>query len=507
MANSRSKNAKRNIIWAIVNKIITLLMQFLGRTAFIYCLGELYLGLNSLFSSTLNFLSLAELGIGSAMVFSMYKPLADKDTTTICALLNLYRKVYRIIGIIMLVIGFVLLLFLPFLIKGQVPDGVNIKFLYIIYLSNTALSYFLYAYKGSVLIADQRSDIKSNISSILVILTNVFQIITLLLFKNYYIYCFIFIVFTIINNLIINHVVNKRYPEFKCVGNLDKEVLNDIKKRVAGLFVYKICYVFRDALDAIFISAFIGLSVLGKYNNYMFILNTITGVLLLIRTSITASIGNSLAIESEQKNYSDFNKCQMLYMWVSIWCTICLFCLLHPFIKLWIGEGYILGDIELFLFCIYFLCYKLGDICSTYRQAAGLWWQDKYRPVVEAVVKTLLNLFIIKWLGVSGALGGSIFCLLFINSIWASWVLYKYCFKSYRQREYILRNLFYLFITIILCIFVGYICSLLPDKGILFFIFRVIICILLPNICLWILFHLLPEFKDGIIMAKRVIKA
>ena len=107
MANSRSKNAKRNIIWAIVNKIITLLMQFLGRTAFIYCLGELYLGLNSLFSSTLNFLSLAELGIG------MYKPLADKDTTTICALLNLYRKVYRIIGIIMLVIGFVITFISP----------------------------------------------------------------------------------------------------------------------------------------------------------------------------------------------------------------------------------------------------------------------------------------------------------------------------------------------------------------------------------------------------------
>lgn len=507
MADSRSKNAKRNVLWAIVNRLITLLMQFFSRTVFIYYLGELYLGLNSLFASTLNFLALAELGVGGALIFSMYKPLAEGEYKTVCALLNLYRKIYRIIGCVMLFIGLVLMLFIPYLINGDVPNHINVYLVFFIFLINTVLSYFLYAYKSSLLIADQRSDINSNIASILSIFSNLCQILVLCTLKNYYYYCLVTTCFTIANNLIINYVVNKRYPQFKCFGSISKEQLNDIKKRVVGLFIYKVCYVFRDAIDAIFISAFIGLSILGKYNNYMFVINTITGFLLIARTSITASIGNSLAKESEEKNYNDFNKCQLLYMWISIWCTVCLYCLLQPFIKLWIGKHYLLGNIELILFCIFFLTHKLGDICSTYRQAAGLWWQDKHRPIVEALVKTILNLTIIKLWGVAGALGGSIICLLLINSIWASWVLYRYYFKNHKQIEYIKRNIYYLLITFVICIVSGFVCSLLPDDGKLPFIEKCLICLILPNFMLWLLFKLLPEFNSSIVMLRSVIKA
>ena len=132
---------------------------------------------------------------------------------------------------------------------------------------------------------------------------------------------------------------------------------------------------------------------------------------------MTASIGNSLATESEEKNYADFQRSQMLYMWVSIWFSVCLFCLLQPFIKLWVGAEYLLGPVELALFSIYFLCYKLGDVCSTYRQAAGLWWQDRFRPVVEAVVKVMLNFCLISLFGVAGVLGNSIVCLIFIMGV------------------------------------------------------------------------------------------
>lgn len=507
MADSRSKNSQRNLVWAMISKCVILLVQFFSRTVFIYTLGEMYLGLNSLFASTLDFLVLAELGVGAAMIFSMYKPMAENDTATVCALLNLYRKVYRIIGTVMLIGGTIMMFFLPYLIKGDIPDDMNLYVLYALNLANTVMSYFLFAYKGSILTANQRSDISSRIGIVLGTLSNLCQIIILLLFRNYYLYCCVFLIFTVISNLVINHVVNKKYPMYKCYGTLDKNLLTDIKKRIAGLFVYRICYVFRDAIDAVFISAFIGLSVLGKYNNYMFIINTLTGLLVLARSSITASIGNSLAIENEEKNYNDFKKCQLLYMWTSIWCTVCLFCLFQPFIELWVGANYLLGEIELFMFCLYFLCHKLGDICSTYRQAAGLWWQDRYRPVVEAIVKTILNFTIIKYFGINGALGGSVFCLVFINSIWASWVLYRYYFKHQRQWDYIKRNLFYLVVAVILCFIMGLFCSLLPGDGIMNLILRAIACLIIPNLFLWMVFKHIGEYSDSIAMLKRLLRA
>lgn len=495
------------MVWAMANKFAILLVQFITRTVFIYTFGVLYLGLNGLFASTLDFLALAELGVGAAMVFSMYKPMAEKDTATVCALLNLYRKVYRIIGTVMLIGGTILMFFLPYLIKGEIPDDINLYVLYALNLVKTVVSYFLFAYKRSILTADQRSDISSRVGIVLGILSNLCQILILLLFRNYYYYCCVLIAFTIISNLVINHVVNKKYPQYKCYGTIDKDLLNDIKKRIAGLFVYRICYIFRDAIDAVFISAFIGLSVLGKYNNYMFIINMLTGLLVLARSSITASIGNSIATESEEKNYGDFNKIQLIYMWISIWCTVCLYCLFQPFISLWVGDSYLLGEIELCSFCLFFLCHKLGDICSTYRQATGLWWQDKYRPITEAVVKTILNLCIIRYFGVVGALGGSIFCLVFINSIWASWVLYRYYFKHQRQWDYIKRNLYYLFLTVVICAVTGYICYLLPCEGISNLILRAIVCLIVPNILLWLVFRNLKEFSGSVAMVKRLIQA
>lgn len=505
--DSRSTNIKRNIIWATVNRVLTLVIQFFNRTVFIYCLGDLYLGLSGLFTSTLNFLALAELGIGSALIFSMYKPLADGDDAEVCALLNLYRRVYRIIGLSMLVIGLVLMMLLPYMIKGEVPPDANVYLLFLVYLLNTVLSYFLYAYKNSILIANQRSDLLSNISTVLVLITNTIQIVILLLFKDFLLYSLVFVLSTIANNLVINYVVNKRYPQFKCAGEVRGDQLADIKRRVFGVFLYRICYVFRDAIDAMFISAFIGLSVLGKYNNYMFVLNTITGFMVMIRTNITASIGNSLATESEDKNYADFQRSQMLYMWISIWLATCLFCLLQPFITLWVGKEYLLGQVELGLFCVYFLCYKLGDICSTYRQAAGLWWQDRFRPIVEAIAKVILNFLVISFLGVAGILANSIVCLLLINSIWASWVLYRYFFKSHRQFDYIWRNLYFLLITILIFILVSYLCNFIPGDGVMPFIYKCIISFTIPHLLLWLALRPLPEFKASVSMLMQVVKA
>lgn len=216
MKLDRTKNAIRNFFWGIINRVITLLLPFIARTIIINSLGAEYLGLNNLFTSILNVLSLAELGVGTALVYAMYKPIAEENKEQICALLKLYRTCYRFIGGVILLAGLTLVPFLPKLVHGSLPSGINLYVLYSIFLSNTVLSYFLFAYKQSLLQAHQRTDICSNVGSIINISMNIIQIVVLLRFRNYYLYILLKPVFTVITNIVIAHVTTRMYPEYVC---------------------------------------------------------------------------------------------------------------------------------------------------------------------------------------------------------------------------------------------------------------------------------------------------
>lgn len=506
MKDSRLKNAKRNIVGAAVNQAVKMLIPFLTRTIIIYYLGIIYLGLNSLFGSLLTMLSLAELGVGSAMVFSMYEPIAKGDNQMVCALLNLYRKIYRIIGSVILGLGLLMLPFLSYIIKGDVPEDISIYVLYLIFLTGTVLSYFLYGYKESVLIASQRADITSNVHSITSISGGLIQVLVLLLTRNYYAFCLVLLFVNVGRNLVINYITKRKYPEYICTGTVTKSTLNDIKKRVAGLFIYKICYVLRDSISSIIISAFLGLIVLGTFNNYYYIISTVTGFLVIIKTSISASVGNSMIEESIEKNFKDFQICQLLYMYISVWCTACLFCLIQPFITVWIGKEYLLSNVEMAICCIYFFCYKMGDVCAVYRQAAGLWWQDRYRPIVEAIVNLVLSLILVQSFGVVGVLLSSIFCLIFINSFWASNILFKHYFRGFRQKTYIVRIAFYFGVAILVCTFTNFICKFMPYDGVINLILRILVCVVVPPIIIFCFLRLLPEFNASLSFFKRLLK-
>ena len=501
MADSRTNNVKRNIIGGMLNRIITLLLPFITRTLIIYYLGALYLGLNSLFSSILNVLNLAELGFGAAMVFSMYEPIAKKDDVTLCAILHFYRRIYRMIGIFMLVSGLAVIPFFDTIITGDKPQGENIYLIYLIFLSNTVLSYLLFAYKSSVLSADQRQDVLSNISSFLSIVSAICQIIILVLFKNYLFFCLVWTVSTIANNLIVNYVVRKRYPSYVCKGKLSKAQIRDISKRVGGLFIYRLCYVFRDSFGSIVISSFIGLVALANYNNYLYITTTLTGFFAVIKSSIIASVGNSIATESVDKNFEDFLKIQFVYMTIAAWSTVVLVCTFQPFVRLWLGEEYVLDKTTMLLFCALYYFYKAGDVCAVYRQAAGLWWQDRIRPIVEAVTCVVLSIVLVKKYGVAGVLLASIFCLVAINSIWASWVLFKYYFVNMKQSSYIKRIGYYTLSTIIVAMVCGYLCDFLPFKGVL----QLISCGLLSGVASIPLLYLLHSFLPELPKARSLV--
>ena len=492
----RTRRAFVNIIWGFIEKMITLICPFIIRTIMIYKLGNEYLGLNGLFTSILQVLSLAELVFGDAIVFSMYKPIIENDNKMLSALLNLYKKVYRIIGMVILCVGLLILPFITKFVKGGYPSEVNIYVLYCIYLFNTVISYFLFAYKESLLKAHQRNDVNSRILSGCNIVMYVLQIIVLLLFSNYYLYIVIMPVTTIVLNCVRSLFVKKMYPQIVCEGHIEKDAVIGLSKRIIGLTLNKLAQVCRNSFDSIIISSFLGLVILARYQNYYYIISALTVMVSIITTAVGAGIGNSIAAETVEKNYSDYKEFLFIYNWIACFCTVCMLCLYQPFIELWVGKSNVLPLSTVILCCIYFYTMKLGDIAAVYRQAAGIWWEDKFRPIVESVVNLAVNIVLVKYIGVDGVLVSTIISIVCINIPWATYVLFKVYFKM-SIKEVFFKYIRYFIETTVLCAVVYGICSRINGNLLVVLVVRTIICIGLVNAGLYIISYTKPEFVSA----------
>lgn len=504
---NRSKNAVRNVVFGMINKLVVVFLPFLIRSVIIKEFGVDYLGLSSLFSSILQLLSLTELGFGTAIIYSMYKPVAENDEKTLSAILLFYRKIYSVIGIIILCIGLVLIPFLSNLINGEVPDKMNILYLYLIYLSNTSVSYFLFAYKSSLIIAYQRNDITSNINTGVHILVYSLQFIAICVFHNYYAYTAMLIVGTIVNNLSVNICVKKLFPNIKPTGTLSAETRSIIITKTKGLFIDRLCHVSRNAFDSVFLSAFFGLVVTGKYSNYYYIMNSVIGFLLVITSSIQSGVGNSLATESVEKNYNDILKFNFIYMWICGICVVCLGCLYQPFTELFFGKKMMFPYSIVILLCIYFYVYEMGDICAVYSSAAGLWWESRYRLFAEAVLNIILNYVLGKLFGVFGIILATVITLFLINNIWLSAILFKHYFKGYSLTKYTLYNTCYAAVSLVSFVASFFVCDLLFKSSTLASLFgRACICFLLTNVIYLVFYHRLPTFCDAYQFVKGKLK-
>lgn len=503
---SRTKYATRNIIWGWINKSVNLLMPFICRTVIIYEMGAEFAGIGGLFGSVLQVLSLAELGFATAIVYSMYKPLAENDKKIICALLNFYKKVYHIIGCVVLIIGIAIIPFLRFFIKGQPPQELNIYYLYAIYLFNSVISYFLYSYKCSLLIATQRNDIICKVGIGTTFITYMLQITIIVFSHNYYAYVIVMPILTIANNLINAYIATKLYPDYKCEGDLGKKEKEILKTNTSSMFLCRLGDVTRDSLDNIVISAMLGLHTLTMFQNYYYIQNSITTFITSIVTAIFPSIGNSIATESVEKNYADFKKFDFMYMLISSWAAICLVCLYQPAMRIWVQEDLMFPMSVMVVFVIYFYARKVGDIGYTYKQAAGLWKHDRWRPIVESVVNLILNLLFVKWWGVVGALLSSIFSLIIITFGWGTRVLFKYYFKR-SAKEYLFNHLYYLIVTIVGCAITYRICLFVDLENEWYNLFvKLLFCIIFPAIYFIAAYFWKKEYKLTVIFLKNMIK-
>lgn len=503
MKLDRTKNGIRNMLWGVLNRIINTVIPFAIRTVFIYSLGAEYLGLNSLFTSILTVLNLAELGFSNAVVYNMYKPIAENDTDTICALMNFYKRVYHIIGILVTFAGILIIPFLSKLIKGEVPSDINLVLLYLLYLGNAAVSYFLFAYKNCILTAYQREDIISKINIVLKFVMYAAQFLALVSIRNYYAFLLCMIANTIVTNIITAIYSDKYYPQYKCRGKISDENRAIIKKNIKGLMIGKLCLVSRNAFDNIFLSMFLGLQTVTIYGNYYYIMNAISGILTILMTSIGAGIGNSVATESVEKNYHDYMKFIFMYSWISGWCTVCLFCLYQPFMIIWMGNDLLFPMIDVFLICLYFYSLTMGDVRSQYSAATGLFWENRVYVLVEAVINIVLNYLLGKKLGVHGIILATWISIFFINFGWGSLIIFQNYFKNFKARSYYCAQLIYMLVVAIVTSITYYICSWIAISPWLTLVLRMIVCIVVPNTMFLAIYKRRPVFKESVLFVKR----
>lgn len=495
MKIDRTKNTIRGFAFGFANKMVAIIFPFIVRTIILNVLGVQYLGLSSLFSSILNILSLAELGFGTALVVSMYKPIAEDDNETVNALLNLYKKIYHIIGTIILCVGLLITPFLNKFIKGEHPADINLYILYLIYLLNTVSGYFFFAYRNSLLAAHQRNDIGNIIGIVVSIFTYICQIVALLVFKNYYIYTIFLPITTLLNNIIILLVTKKMYPQYFCKGSIDNNNKKIIKKQVYALFLHRIGYVVQSSIDNICISAFMGLVLLGKYNNYHYIVVAAQSILTILKQSMVAGIGNSLIVESKDYNKKYFNKILVIMVWLTGWFSTCLMCLYQPFMKIWVGSENMLSLTMVISIVVLFYINEIRGTVGLFKDALGMWYEDRFKPMSISVVNLVLTILAAYFGFFEGIILATVTAYLLVGLPWETGVFFKHYMKE-KPYKYYLKQLFYFCVNILALGLTYFICSVISDGGIKNFVIKTIICIFVPNIIFIVLNIFNPDFKS-----------
>ncbi len=506
MKIERTKNASKNIAVGLILKLYQMLAPFLMRTAMIEFMGVQFLGLNSLFSSVLHILNLAELGVGSAMVFSMYKPIAEDDSETICALMSLYRRYYRIIGMAIGVVGLLLTPAIPYLIEGEIPGGLNPYVLYLLNLGTTVLTYWLFAYKNCLLSAHQRTDVSSIVIMITTTVQYGLQLMVMIFLKNYYVYLIVALATQALNNIVTAVVTDRMYPDYKAMGQLPAQQRKKINRRIRDMFTGKMGNVILNSSDSVVISAFLGLSMLAIYQNYFFIVSAVLGVVEIVLQSIMAGLGNSYITESKEKNYQDLKKFTFLFLWMSGVCVCCFLGLYQPFMELWVGKELMLGSGAVVAFASYFFVYGLNRLLNVYKDAAGLWHEDRFRPLVTALVNLTLNLLLIRSWGIYGVLLSTVISMVVVGMPWLLKNMFTIFFEKKLMKGYLGELLTFTFLTAVSGGMTWLCC--MPIRGNLWLVLalRVLVCLIVPNLVFYIVLRRTEQFRPGIQMLDRLTK-
>ena len=494
----RVKSATRNIAFGYVGQIATALMSFILRTVFIMHLNEDLLGINSTYGNILSLLNMAELGIGTALNFSLYGPVARGEKEKIKSYMQLYRKAYFIIACVVAAVGLLLTPFLQYF-KLRSPENTTVRELtiyYLIFLFNTVSSYFV-AYKYSLINAEQKNYIQTNIITITKVIVVFLQIIVVIVTKNFLLYLLTDAVVQLIQKVFVSKFLDKMYPflKEKNVEKLSKEESDEVWKKTKALVFHKVGDVARLQTDALIISTFVEVAMAGVVDNYNMVISTVSNFVNIIFNSVISSFGNLIATESREKQFSMFKVYRFFASWIYGFSCVGFMVLLTPLIRIWLGDHWILTSAA--VYCILIDYYFKGDriVLSNYKTAAGVFEPDKYLALIQGAVNLVISIVLVQTpLGITGIYIGTIVSGLIANFT-KPVIIYRECFDM-KAGSYFVDTMKYL-ASLVFVLVVSQLISIkvLANLNILTFIFMAIIITVLFNGVYFILYGRSEEFK------------
>ena len=420
MANSRTKNSVLNMATSVAIRVSTLILSFVSRTVFIYILGAEYLGLNGLFSNILSFLALSELGLGSAIAFLLYKPIADNDIERMKTVMYFYKKCYMVVGTVILLLGCCLMPFLKFLVNLDQPIPENLYLVFFLFVLQSAVSYFFAAYKQTFVNANQKTYVLTKIELAFTVVNCIVDIVVLYLFRSFILYLLFKVFVVIAKNLVLSKKIDRLYPFLTepVTTKLSREEVRKVFKDIYSVSVFRLGSVLFNSVSNIVTSAVVGTIVVGYYSNYTMIVTQVEVLMMLAFNAVAAGIGNVVATESKERQFTVYKKVDTMTACANIFSCACLIQLLNPFMKIWlgsIGSEYILSQLIVILIVANMYVNCSCQILDRFRTAAGEFKIGRDLQVIGGVANIILSVIFAKTWGFEGVLISPLLCKLFIT--------------------------------------------------------------------------------------------
>jgi len=489
----RVNNSIINISVGIGNQLIITFLSFFSRTVFIQTLGVEYLGLNGLFTNVLAMLSLAEAGIGSSIIYSLYKPVAENDYEKINVLMKLYKRAYTIIAFVVLLLGLAIMPFLPYFIKDHSLQ--NIQIIYLLFLANTVIPYF-FSYKTNLLNVYQKSYITTAIFSGLSIASTLLKIGILYWTQNYVYYLIIDCLIILINSLLLFVIVNRMYPflKEKVTAKLDAATKSGIIKNVKAIILQNVGTYFIFGTSNIMISTFVSIAAVGLYSNYNMLIEICRTFINQVFNNIYHSVGNLVAKESKEKIYSVYKVTMLMNFWLYSFCAIFMYVIIEPFITLWIGKQFIMEKMVLIVLMVTFYERGMRNSISTVKTTAGIFHEDRYAPLCQAAINLGISIWLVQAIGLSGVFIGALISALLVPFWTTPYFVYKKVFQR-PLTHYYATYAYYAAIALGTCLLTSWLCHWFAADTVGMLIIKMIICMIVPNMVYAALFYKTEEMK------------